>query len=394
MNKQGKYLLSLLSGTILLTMIFANWFLAWAENSSSIIAKKSHQSELKSFSSENLEFMEKEKIFNNSLSLRPTEIVELKSLEKRPLDKPLSRNDRTKHDVKIGLVKESKTLNQSRSNFLKASGDTEAKPISPSKEGAVKLKLRTQIGPIKRTSPVSLEQTDKSVNLKISEDMEAKPISPSKPGDVKLKAKPQIGPIKRTSPVSPEQTDKAPNLKISENMEAKPISPSKEGDVKLKARTQIGPIKRTSPVSSEQTDKAPNLKISENTEAKPISPSKEGDVKLKAKTNIGPAKVIEADYTQQRSLDKRVEISGETQVKSIENLSQKDNESGYKVNEGPIKVIETEKVERVQVPIKERLEVSEEIRAWRLDESGKKTDKESTIKTIERIMHPPPDRDK
>lgn len=236
MNNQGNYLLSLLIGTILLIMIFANFVIVWAENSSPIISKKSHQFEFKSLSSENLEFIKEKKIINNAL--RPTEKVELKTMDKTSLDNSLSNNDIIKYDVKIGRIKESKAPNQFGTKTLKLSGD----------------------------------------------------------------------------------------------MEVKPISPSNQADVRLRTTTQMGPVK-----------------------------------------------AICADSMQQKSLDNRTVISGEIEIRPIKNFPEQRNGSSYNAKDGPIKALE--------IPIKERLKVSE-IRASRLDESGTKTDKESTIRVIKRITQP------
>jgi hypothetical protein len=179
------------------------------------------------------------------------------------------------------------------------------------------------------------------------------------------------------------------NVKITGPLEAKPISASEQVEIRYQASPQIGPVQRISPLPQEQGDRSVNVKITGPLEAKPITPlTKSGVTVIRAIPQIGPAQVIDSERIQRKSLDQRVKISGEIQTKISENLSPGQPQSRYTAVEGTPQPIVAEMTERVQLPIRDRVQVSENIRAWKLDESGQKTNEETTIKVIKRVMQP------
>lgn len=266
MNNQSKYLLSLVVGTIFLIMIFANFFIAWAENSSQVIIKESSEHTTK------------------------------------PVVRPSRKNINTKYNVKVGPIKIITPKTQNKALDNRSHGAKGA--ISPSNANGTKFKT-----------------------------------------DIKIK------PIKKMSPVVPE------NSEITDGDKSRRQRPFTEG---TGISGTIGPIKKISPETSE------GLKDSDGKDGRrqrsfPERSGIAGEIQKKS---------ISVVPDQTDNIKKRTSKSKEVTIMPIDQTKKGDKK--FKVQVGPVKVIDGDGTKISRSPSRERTKVTR-IRAWKLDESGNKT---------------------
>lgn len=266
--------------------------------------------------------------------------------------------------------------------IIKESSEHTIKPVVRPSRKNINTKYKVKVGPVKRIAPQNQNQgLDKSNRTHGISSLSAE--------DSKFKTEIKIIPIKKISPVTSE------GLKITDGDRSRRQRPLPEG---TGISGTIGPIKKISPETSE------GLKVSDGKDGRrqrsfPERSGIVGKIQKKSisisKDNVRPEREYKTSIKtgsiisdQMDNIKKRISKSKEVTVMPIDQTEKGDKK--YEIKAGPNKVVETENAKKSQSPLRERIKVTR-VRAWKLDESGKKTNEKiiDDNNVIKGINQPP-----
>ena len=227
--------------------------------------------------------------------------------------------------------------------------------------------------------------------IKESSEHTIKPVVRPSRKNINTKYKVKVGPVKIITPQNQNQG-------LDKSNRTHGISSLSAEDSKFKTEIKIIPIKKISPVTSE------GLKITDGNRSRrqrplPEGAEKFGNIKINPISKPEPAgrtehRIKSGEDTNLKESEQTDNIKGIVSVPMPIDRPEKGNKR-FEVPTGTIKAIESENAQKSQSLFGEEIKVTR-IRAWKLDESGRKTNEKIRDDTtvIEGVYQPPAELNK